>query len=133
MGSKLLTGAKKKINQKAQSKKRLAVVVSVSADQQIDLDLTSTSRKSTKTMLFICVLCKLSENGDFPRKLCRVYFLKLCPLPLIIFALSISIDFFSRKFASYSRKIIENLQFAVHIEILPENTFFALPPPTLYL
>ena len=36
-----------------------------------------------------------------------------------------------RQSASYSRKIIENLQFAVQIEIFPKNTFSALPPPTL--
>ena len=49
------------------------------------------------------------------------------------FALSFLIDFFRacRQFASYSRKIIENLQFSVQIEIFSKNTFFAQPPPTL--
>ena len=55
------------------------------------------------------------------------------PPPLTFFALSFLIDFFQacRQFAIYSRKIIENLQFAVQIEIFSKNTFFALPPPTL--
>ena len=39
--------------------------------------------------------------------------------------LSFLIEFFRacREFASYSRKIIENLQFAVQIEIFPKNIF----------
>ena len=43
----------------------------------------------------------------------------------LFFALSFLIDFFRayRQFASYSRKIIENLQLAVQIEIFPKNTF----------
>ena len=42
-------------------------------------------------------------------------------------------DFFRicRQFSSRSRKIIENLQFTVQIEIFTKNTVFALPPPTL--
>ena len=36
-----------------------------------------------------------------------------------------------RQFAYHSRKIIENLQFAVQMKIFPQNTFFALPPPSL--
>ena len=35
-----------------------------------------------------------------------------------------------RKFASYSRKTIDNLQFAVQIELVPRKNI-ALPPPTL--
>ena len=51
----------------------------------------------------------------------------------ILFALSFLIDFFRAcwQFASHSREIIENLQFAVQIRIFPTNTLFALATLTL--
>ena len=51
--------------------------------------------------------------------------------PLTFFALSFLIGFFRacRQFSSRSRKIIENLQYAVQIEIFSKNTFFC---PTTY-
>ena len=47
------------------------------------------------------------------------------PISATFFALSFLIVFFRayRQFAPRSRKIIENLQFAVQIEIFPKNTF----------
>ena len=53
------------------------------------------------------------------------------PTPLTFFCFELLIDFLRacRQFAIQSRKIIENLQFAVHIETFPKNTLFALPPP----
>ena len=53
---------------------------------------------------------------------------RMAPPRELFFALSFRA---CRQFASYSRKIIENLQFAVQIEMFHKNTFFALPPPTL--
>ena len=58
----------------------------------------------------------------------------MAPLSLtFFFALSFLIVFFRacRQLASHSMKIIEDLHICVHIKIFPENTFFALPPPTL--
>ena len=55
------------------------------------------------------------------------------PLPLTFFCLELLIDFFQGcwKYGPIIRKIIENVQLAVQIEIFQKNTFFALPPPTL--
>ena len=57
----------------------------------------------------------------------------MVPPRLLSFALSFLIDFFRgcREYAPIIRKIIEKWKFAVQIEILQKNTFFALPPPTL--
>ena len=57
----------------------------------------------------------------------------MAPTPLTFFALIFLIDFFRacRQFSSRSREIIQNLQFAVRVQIFSKNTFFALPPPTL--
>ena len=54
------------------------------------------------------------------------------PPPAHFFALIFLINFFrhSRQFASYSRKIIENLQFAVKIEMFSKTTFIC--PITTY-
>ena len=57
------------------------------------------------------------------------FFLRLTrcpPLPLAnFFCFKLLIDFFRacRQFSSYSRKTIENLQFAVHIKMFPKNNF----------
>ena len=52
--------------------------------------------------------------------------------PANIFDLSFLMDLFRvrQQFASYSRKIIENLQFAFRLRYFPK-TFFVQPPPTL--
>ena len=54
--------------------------------------------------------------------------------PLTLFSLELFDRFFlfCRKSASYLRKIIENRKLAVQIEIFPKNTFFTIPPPTLW-
>ena len=55
----------------------------------------------------------------------------VCPHPLILFCFEIFDWFFRvcRQFVSYSRKIIENLQFAVQVKNLPKNLFC---PTTTY-
>ena len=86
----------------------------------------------------VLVRIKASDNNDEKKNcVCKVLNAEggtcapLHPLRLIFLFSAFWLIFFRacRHFASYSRKIFENLQFAVHIKVFPKNTFW---PTTTY-